>query len=153
MIRVADVMTRSVRTMTPNESVIQAAQAMDELDVGAIPVCDGSRLVGMVTDRDLVVRSIAQARVPQATPLHEVMSRGVCCCYEDEPVEVVVGRMREERIRRVPVLDRDDHVVGIVSLGDIAVKDSDVVAGRTLEKISEPARSGQSQAGGRAAAK
>lgn len=153
MTRIAEVMTRGVRTMTPNESVIQAAQAMEELDVGAIPVCDGTRLVGMVTDRDLVVRGIAQARVPQATPLHEVMSHDVCSCYEDEPVEAVVERMREEQIRRVPVLDRDERVVGIVSLGDIAVKESDVVAGRALEEISEPARpdrTNQSQASGAA---
>jgi CBS domain-containing protein len=152
--RVSDVMTRGVRTMTPHETIVQAAQAMEALDVGAIPVCDGDRLVGMVTDRDIVLRGVAQGRPVDSTPLSEVMTRQLCWAYDDQPVEEVAEQMSSAQVRRVPVIDHDRHVVGIVSLGDLAVKARDEgSAARTLEDVSEPAqpdRSGQSQAAGAA---
>jgi len=141
MTLISEVMTRDVRTLSPDESVTHAAQVMDELDVGVIPVCEGDELVGVVTDRDIVLRGVAQGLEPDSTPLAEVMSEDICTCYDDEDVDEVVDRMRQEQIRRVPVLNRSDRLVGIVSLGDIAVKESDVTAGIALEEISEPSKS------------
>ncbi|HET9643479.1 MAG TPA: CBS domain-containing protein [Burkholderiaceae bacterium] len=128
---------------------------MEELNVGVIPVCDGDRLVGMVTDRDIVVRGVAQGQAADQTPLREVMSAEPMTCFEDQSVEEVMDRMRDSRARRVPVLDRERHLVGILSLGDVAVKAGERAdeVSDTLEGISEPAepdRSGQSQASGAA---
>ena len=140
MTQVSEVMTRGVRTMAPNETVVKAAQAMEALDIGVIPVCEGEQLVGMVTDRDIVLRAVAQGLPADTTQLRDVMSEDACWCYDDQSVEDAVARMQEAQIRRVPVLDRDRHLVGMLSLGDIAVKANDVTAGHALEEISEPAR-------------
>ena len=153
MIQVSDVMTRGVRSLSPTDSVVQAAQAMQELDVGAIPVCNGDRLVGIVTDRDLVVRGLAQARLDPNTPIDQVMSRQPLWCFENQPLEDVMAYMQKSQVRRVPVIDQENHLVGMVSLGDLAVKGDEQQAGRALRAISEPAqpdRSHQSQASGAA---
>ena len=152
MTQVSQVMTRGVRMMAPTDSMLLAAQAMDELNVGAVPVCDGDRLVGIVTDRDIAVRGVAQGRPAESTSLTDVMSTEVQWCFEDQDVDDVVEQMRDVQIRRVPVMDRQQHVVGILSLGDIAAKVSGADASEALEGISEPAepdRSGNSQASGR----
>jgi len=154
MTTVADVMTRGVRTMAPSDTVVRAAQAMDELNVGVIPVCDGPKLVGVVTDRDIVVRGVAQEQDPRTLRLADVMSTNVRCAREDEDVDEVLHEMADSQIRRMPVVDGQQQLVGIVSLGDIAAKvdDDDDVAG-SLGEISMPAapdRSGQSQASGAA---
>ena len=133
-------MTRGVRSLSPNDSVVMAAQAMRELDVGAIPVCNQDRLVGIVTDRDLVVRGLAQARLDPRTPIDDVMSRQPLWCFESQPVEDVMAYMRKSQVRRVPVIDQDNHLVGMVSLGDLALKGDEEQAGRALRSISEPAR-------------
>ena len=153
MTQVSQVMTRGVRSMSPSDTMIKAAQAMEELAVGAIPVCDGDRLVGMVTDRDLVIRGLAQGRAADNTRLNEVMSPEVRWCYDDQSVEEVAEQMRDAQIRRVPVVDHEKHLVGMLSLGDLAVKADEGEAGEALQSISEPAqpdRSGQSQASGAA---
>ncbi len=138
MNQVSEVMTRGVRTMSPDESIMKAAQAMDELDVGVIPVCDGESLIGVVTDRDIVLRGVAQGCKVEETPLSDVMSRDAMWCYEDQSVEEVAEEMRDMQIRRVPVLDRDKHLVGMLSLGDIATKADEELAGDALEGISTP---------------
>jgi len=148
-------MTRGVRSMSPQDPVVLAAQAMDELNVGAIPVCEGDKLVGMVTDRDIVVRGVAQARDPQGMKLAEVMSGNVRSAREDEDVDTVLSRMAEAQVRRMPVVDGQQHLVGILSIGDIASKDPDSEedVALSLGDISEPAepdRSSQSQASGNA---
>jgi CBS domain-containing protein len=155
MTTVADVMTRGVRSMSPSDSVARAAQAMDELNVGVIPVCEGEKLVGMVTDRDIIVRGVAQERDIKSTKLADVMSTNVRCAKEDQDVDEVLSQMAETQIRRMPVVDQQERLVGIVSLGDIADKDpedeSSVAA--SLGDISSPAqpdRSGQSQASDKA---
>lgn len=153
MTQVADVMTRGVRTMPPTETMMKAAQAMEELDVGVIPVCDGDRLIGMVTDRDIVLRGVAQGRPADSTPLRDVMTQNAQWCFEDQSVDEAAEQMRMAQVRRLPVVDRDQHLVGILSLGDVSVKASRQTAGEALEEISEPAapdRSGQSQASGTA---
>jgi CBS domain-containing protein len=153
MTQVSEVMTRGVRTMAPGETVMKAAQAMQELDVGAIPVCDGQTLVGMVTDRDIVLRGVAQGCAADRTPLSDVMSRDTRWCFEDQPVDEVMQQMRDAQIRRVPVVDREKHLVGMLSLGDVATQADSREAGEALGGISEPSRpdrSGQSAASGAA---
>ena len=139
MTQIADVMTRGVRTLSPHDSVISAARAMEEMDVGVIPVCDGDHLVGMVTDRDIVLRAVAHNRANDETTLSHVMTAEPCWCYEDESVDDVIETMREAQLRRMPVVDRSLQLVGIVSLGDLAVKADESKAGEALEQISEPA--------------
>jgi CBS domain-containing protein len=155
MTTVADVMTRGVRSMSPSDNVARAAQAMDELNVGVIPVCEGEKLVGMVTDRDIIVRGVAQERDIRSTKLADVMSTNVRCAKEDQDVEEVLSQMAETQIRRMPVVDGQDKLVGIVSIGDIADKDpeDEESLAASLGDISSPAqpdRSGQSQASGKA---
>ena len=151
MTTVADVMTRDVRSMSPGDTVVRAAQAMDELNVGVIPVCEGDKLVGMVTDRDIVVRGVAVEADPRTLKLADVMSTHVRCAREDEDIDKVLGQMAEAQIRRMPVVDGDERLVGIVSLGDIAAKDADDEAdvAMSLGDISSPAepdRSGNNRA-------
>jgi CBS domain-containing protein len=139
MSRISEVMTRDVRVIAPHESLQRAAQIMDELNVGVLPVCEGEQLAGMATDRDIVVRAVSAGMPVDSTPVSEVMSTNVECCYEDEDVEDVMDRMRDMQVRRIPVMDRQEHLVGMVSLGDLATRsgDEDEVKD-TLEGISQP---------------
>ncbi|TFY96278.1 CBS domain-containing protein [Ramlibacter rhizophilus] len=156
MATVADVMTRGVRSLKPEDSVVQAAQAMDELNVGVIPVCKGDRLVGMVTDRDIVVRGVSRGVSLQDCKLSDVMSGHVRTVRENDDVDDVLAEMSSAQIRRMPVVDANDMLVGIVSLGDIAAKggDDEAEIGMSLGDISEPAepdRSGERSASAGAA--
>jgi CBS domain-containing protein len=149
MTTVADVMTRDVRTMGPNDSVVDAARCMDELNVGVIPVCEGEKLVGMVTDRDIVVRGVATQGEVTGMKLVDVMSTHVRCAREDDDIDKVLGEMAEAQIRRLPVVDGDEKLVGIVSLGDIAAKnpDDEVDVAMSLGDISSPAEPDRSETG------
>jgi CBS domain-containing protein len=138
MNQVADVMTRDVRVVSPKDSIQRAAQCMDELNVGVVPVCDGSRLVGMVTDRDITVRGVAAGKAA-VTPVTEVMSEHVRWCYEDQDIDEVMDEMRDAQIRRLPVVNHDKKLVGIITLGDLADRGSDEKrVGETLKDISTP---------------
>jgi CBS domain-containing protein len=151
MTQVSEVMTRGVRTLSPKDNVVLAAQAMDELDVGAIPVCEGDRLVGMITDRDIVLRAVAQNMANDDTTLETIMSDDPKWCFDDQSTDEALATMQELQLRRLPVIDRERNLGGIVSLGDLAVKGDDVDAGQALGVISEPAqpdRSHQSAASG-----
>lgn len=155
MTTVADVMTRGVRSMAPQDTVVLAAQAMDELNVGVIPVCENDKLVGMVTDRDIVVRGVAQSADTKSMKLADVMSTNVRCAKEDEDLDDVLDEMARSQIRRMPVVDGQEHLVGIITLGDIAAKsdDEEMDVAQSLGDISEPAepdRSSQSRASGAA---
>ena len=124
MQRVFEVMTRDVQSVTSRDTVRRAAQLMDDLNVGALPVCDGERLIGMVTDRDITVRATSAGLNPDDALVEQVMSTDVRSCFEDQPLEEVARQMADTQIRRVPVVSHDDarRLVGIVSLGDIATK-------------------------------
>jgi len=153
MTQVAELMTRGVRALAPGDSLQFAAQAMDELNVGAVPVCDGDQLVGMVTDRDIAIRGVAQGRPVDRTPLREVMSEKVLWCFEDQAVDEAMTLMSQAQVRRLPVVDGDRRLVGMLSLGDVAVKAGSQGALDALAQISEPAepdRSGSSAASGAA---
>jgi CBS domain-containing protein len=150
MTTVADVMTRDVRTMKPGDSVVEAAKCMDELNVGVIPVCDGDKLVGMVTDRDIVVRGVAQQAELGSMKLTDVMSSHVRCAKEGDDVDRVLSEMAEAQIRRMPVVDGNQRLVGIVTLGDIAAKhaDDDGDVAMSLGDISTPAEPDRSDSSG-----
>ena len=141
MTTVAQVMTRGVRTMRPDDTVVQAAKCMDELNVGVIPICDGDKLVGMVTDRDIVVRGVATDGQLGTMKLADVMSGHVRCAREDDDIDQVLGEMAEAQIRRLPVVDGNQKLVGIVTLGDIAAKnpEDEVDVAMSLGDISSPA--------------
>ncbi|MBX3301808.1 MAG: CBS domain-containing protein [Nitrospira sp.] len=128
MPQIKDIMTRDVEVLSPDAPVADAAVQMARLNVGSIPVCDGKRLVGMLTDRDLVVRVIAPGREPKMTRIKEVMTEEMHFCYEDEDSAQAGRLMSERQIRRLPILSRSQHLVGIVSLGDLATKGGDAAA-------------------------
>jgi CBS domain-containing protein len=130
-------MTRSVEVAAPSQSVVEAARLMAELDIGALPVGENDRLIGMVTDRDIVVRGLANGCGPD-TPIRDVMSEEIRYCYEDQTVEEVTQNMGDLQVRRLPVLNRDKRLVGIVSLGDLATSDSPSTPGQALNRISRP---------------
>ena len=137
-----DIMTRGVECVRPSDSIAAAAEKMRTLDVGALPVCgDQDRLVGMVTDRDITVRATASCCEPDRTFVNEVMTPDIAYVFEDQDVSEAAQRMRENQIRRLVVLNRDKRLVGIVSLGDLAVDTGDdEMAGDILEAVSEPAQ-------------
>jgi CBS domain-containing protein/osmotically-inducible protein OsmY len=138
--RLKDVMTSGVEVIHPNATVAEAAGRMKALNVGAIPVCDGDRLVGMLTDRDIVVRMVAEQRDLKGTTVRDAMTPHVTYCFEDEDVQKAGRLMSEKQIRRLVVLNRGKRLVGIVSLGDLAVEaDNTRSSGEVLERVSEPA--------------
>src|SRR4051812_16290534 len=118
---IRDVMSRGVATVHPDTSLRDAADLMKELDVGVLPVCDGDQLHGMVTDRDITVRAVARGLDPVNARIREVMSDDAFWCYEDQDVSEATHLMDEHQIRRLPVMDRHGNLVGILSIGDIAV--------------------------------
>lgn len=135
--RVSEAMTRDVTVASPDDTLQQAASAMAALDAGVLPVGENDRLVGMLTDRDIAVRAVAQGMGPE-TSVREVMSEEVKYCFEDEDLETVTQNMGDIQLRRLPVLNRDKRLVGIVSLGDIATNSGDTLAGQALSGISQP---------------
>jgi CBS domain-containing protein len=138
--KLRDVMTRDLEIVSPNDSLHEAARRMSNRDVGALPVCDGDRLVGMITDRDIVVRSVARGEEPRRVRVAEAMTHQVEWSFEDDSLEDVGRHMSARQIRRVLVLDRQKNLVGIVSLGDLArARGNAPVVARTVEKVSEPA--------------
>jgi CBS domain-containing protein len=139
--QVSKVMTPHVEVIHPDVTLKEAATKMSQLDIGPLPVCDGQRLVGMLTDRDITIRATAQGCDPDATKVRDMMTSEVVYCFEDQDVETAAQMMEMRQIRRVPVLNRDKQLVGIVSLGDLSVETGDrALAGKTLTGISEPAR-------------
>ena len=135
---VSSCMSTDVRLTSPAETIRDAARTMKELDAGALPVGENDRLVGMITDRDIAVRAVAEGKGPDTT-VRDVMSREVLYCFEDESLADVAQQMRELQIRRMVVLTRDKRLCGIISLGDLARGDDDSQrTGRTLMGVSEP---------------
>ena len=131
-------MTAGARCVAPETKLTEAAKLMAELDVGALPVCSDDRLVGMVTDRDIAVRAVADGRDPNQATVQDAMTGGVVFIYEDEDVEEAARLFETKRIRRLPVLNREKRMVGIISLGDLAVNASASLGGEALKEVSEP---------------
>ena len=134
-----EIMTRDVEVVASDAPLRDAAAKMKQLDIGMIPVCDGDRLRGMLSDRDITVRATAEGKDPTKTKVSEIMSTEIVYCLEDQEIEEAVSLMEARQIRRLPVLNQDKRLVGIVSLGDIAVHVGDRdLAGETLQEISAP---------------
>ncbi len=135
--KVKHIMTREVVVASPGDSICVAAQRMAECDAGALPVGESDRLVGVITDRDIAIRAVA-LRLPPDTPVRDVMSQEVLYCFDEEEVEDVARNMADQQIRRLPVVNRDKRLVGIVSLADLAVRGKSKVAADAVAGISRP---------------
>ncbi|MDN2568149.1 CBS domain-containing protein [Aquibium sp. A9E412] len=135
--KVSEAMTRHVETASPDQPVREAARRMGALDAGAVPVGEGDRLVGMLTDRDLALRVVAENKGPD-TPVREAMTRDLKYCFADDDTETVGRNMAEQQIRRLPVLDRDKRLVGILAIGDIAFQAGGAAASAALAGVSQP---------------
>ncbi len=140
--QVKDVMTQGVECVLPDQSIAEAAQRMRRLNVGALPVCgNNDRLVGMITDRDITVRATAECCEPEETFVSDVMTEGIEFCFDDQDVAEAADLMEQKQIRRLAILDHNKRLVGILSLGDLAVKTAnDRLSGEALERVSQPAR-------------
>jgi CBS domain-containing protein len=136
-VNVSEVMTHGVYTTSPDETVQVAAQTMADLDTGVLPIGENDQLIGMLTDRDLSTRVVAEARDPTTTLIRDVMSPDVHYCLEHDSVEEVAAKMSLWHVRRLPVLNREQRVVGIVSLGDLARQARPEIAGGALGKITD----------------
>ena len=135
--KVSQVMTREVQTVRPDQSAQQAASFMLNCDAGAIPVTDGERLIGMITDRDIAVRGVAKGHGPE-TLVRELMTDDLVIVRIDDDVEDAASKMSDAQVRRLPVIDRDDRLCGIVSLGDLSRQTDNDCASEALEGVSEP---------------
>jgi CBS domain-containing protein len=137
--KINEIHTRDPEVISPEAMICEAAQKMAEHDIGMLPVCDGERLVGSITDRDLVIRAMAQGYDPLNTKVKDMMSHGICYCFEDDSLEEVARVMEEKQIRRMPILNSDKRLIGIVSLGDLAVRSTNRdLTEEVLERISQP---------------
>lgn len=139
--KISEIMTSSVEIIHPDARLVEAAQKMKSLDVGSLPVCDGDRLKGMLTDRDITIRAVAEGQDPNEITVQDVMTPEVVYCYEDQDVEEAAHLMGQKQIRRLPILNRHKRLVGILALGDVSVEyHNDGTTEEALEKISEPSR-------------
>jgi CBS domain-containing protein len=130
-------MTREVRVANPTQTIRDVAKIMAEIDAGAVPVGENDRLVGMITDRDIAIRAVAEGKGPD-TPVRDIMSRDIKYCYDDEDLEHVAENMGELQVRRLPVVNRDKRLVGIVALGDVARHEDHHTTGETTADVSKP---------------
>ncbi len=134
--KIREIMSTDVRCIGPDNTLVEAAGLMRELDVGAVPVCERDHLAGMLTDRDLVLRAIAAGKDPNHAIVRETMSPGIIYIFEDQSVEEAAHLMEEKQIRRLPVLNRQKRLVGIVSLGDLAMNSQPAFSGTALREVS-----------------
>ena len=139
MTTIADIMTRSIATVRRDETLQAAAKRMKEMDVGSLPVLDGKAVAGIVTDRDIAIRGVAAGMIPQESLVADVMTAEVRFCRADDTVEQAMAEMGDLQVRRLPVLDAKNEIVGIVSLGDLATRQS-AHTDETLREISTPGR-------------
>lgn len=143
--QVREVMTQDVALVNPDQTLQKAARLMADLDLGALPVAQGDRLVGMITDRDIAVRGLAQGKGPKAK-VHDVMTPEIKYCYADQELDEISANMADIQLRRLPVVDRDKRLVGILSLCDMAVSDNPDCALEALSGISRPVNGAQPSA-------
>jgi CBS domain-containing protein len=136
--KIEDVMTADVSFVGPDTSILEIARKMRDGDIGSVPVVENDRLVGMVTDRDVVVRVIAEGGDVRTKAARDAMSPGVLYCFSDDSLETVLESMGGQQIRRLPVVNRDKRLVGVVSLGDLALTGKRKAAGEALQEISQP---------------
>jgi CBS domain-containing protein len=136
--KVRDIMTPNVRCIAPETSLKEAATLMNDLDVGALPICDHDRLAGMLTDRDIALKGVARGCDPEKTPARDAMTQGIVFIYDDQDVGEAARLFETKQIRRLPVLNHERRMVGIVSLGDLAVNAGEGIGGEALKEVSQP---------------
>lgn len=136
--QIKEIMTTSVEIIKPDISVMEAASKMKSLNCGILPVYENDKLIGMITDRDIALRSTAEGHDPKTDKVRDIMTKKVVYCYEDESIEDVAKIMEEKKIRRLIILNRTKRLVGICSLGDLAIASHNLnLSGEVLEKVSE----------------
>jgi len=135
--KISEVMTTNVETVTPNQTAQEAASFMLRANAGSIPVCEDERVIGMITDRDIAIRGIAEGRGPD-TPVSELMSADIVCAREDDDADDVAERMSSEQVRRLPVVDQNERLIGIVSLGDLSREGPEQAAAMALDGVTQP---------------
>jgi len=135
--KVKEAMSTDVLLVNPDQSIRQAAEMMIEIDAGALPVAENDRLVGMITDRDIAVRAVALGKSPD-TKVREIMSGEVLYCFDDEELTHVSRNMSDMKVRRLPVVNRDKRLVGLIALGDLARHEQPTAIGRMVARVSEP---------------
>lgn len=142
---IAEVMSRDAVNVTSDDNIRRAAELMKDLDIGALPVTENGRVIGMITDRDITIRATAEGRGPEDTLVTAVMSADICQCYEDQTLDEVMDDMRVAQVRRIPVVSRDAHtLIGIVAIADLTQSDADdSETAQTLREISAPVPTGQ----------
>jgi CBS domain-containing protein len=135
--KVSDAMSRDVQVASPTQSIRNAAKIMAKIDAGVLPVGENDRLIGIITDRDITIRAVAEGKAP-TTKVRDIMSEEVLYCFEDQDLDEVARNMSIMKIRRMPVVNRDKRLVGIISLGDLARNEDADTTGHTVSDISEP---------------
>ncbi len=135
--KIREVMTRDVEAASPNDSILSVAQTMARLDVGVLPVCEGRQIQGMVTDRDITVRAVAQGISPDS-PISQVMTGNLEFVMADDDLDRAADKMADHQVRRLPVVDENRQLIGIISLGDLSQEHKAKAVGQTLEDISQP---------------
>ena len=142
--KISEILTPDPERVTPETTLAQAAQRMKALDVGMLPVCENDRLVGTITDRDITIRAVAASYNPSTTAVREAMTREMVYCFDDEDIAEAALLMESRQVRRLPVINRDKRLVGIVALGDLAVRTHrERLVGEVLVGISEPTTHGR----------
>lgn len=136
--KLSEIMTPDVQVVSPDASIVEAAEKMRSLDIGVLPVTEGKRLAGIITDRDITVRAVAEGRDPKGTRVRDCMTSGAVFCFEDQDSEEAVILMEQQQVRRLPVLSRDRQLVGVVALADIATRLGKEMAGSATVAISSP---------------
>jgi CBS domain-containing protein len=137
--KLKEIMTRDVEVVHPDDSLLLAARKMRDNDIGFLPVCDGDRLIGVVSDRDLAIRAVAEGRDPDTIIGRDLVTSPVMYCYEDQDINEAAQLMRDNQIRRLVVLNRSKRLVGVVSLGDVAMNGTNDLSGEVLQSVSTQA--------------
>jgi CBS domain-containing protein len=135
--KVKDAMSRDVQVASPTQSIRDAAKLMAKIDAGVLPVGENDRLVGMITDRDIAIRAVAEGKAP-TTKVRDIMSDEVLYCFDDQDLDEVAQNMSNTKVRRLPVVNREKRLVGIISFGDVARNEDAGTTGQTISHISEP---------------
>jgi CBS domain-containing protein len=134
--KVGKCMSRDVQLATPTQTIREAARMMAQIDAGSLPVQEDDRLVGMITDRDIAVRAVAEGKSPD-TPVRDVMTREVLYCFDDQEVKEIARNMGDVKVRRLPVVNRDKRLVGIISVGDLALNEGPALTASAVTNISK----------------
>jgi CBS domain-containing protein len=136
--KVHEVMSQRPRAVSPDTSVLEVAEVMDQEDVGSVPVLEGDRLAGIVTDRDITVRAVAKGKDPRGMPVREITTRDVVTVGPDDDLADALKLMASYQVRRIPVVDSEEHLVGVVSQADVALEAKEKAVGQLVEDISRP---------------